>query len=133
MTIARNPDALIAYLEAREGWVFGYGPEPKTHDCVRFMAGGIAAVTGIDPLARFGAEWTTARGARRVLARAGGLVTAVSSVMTEIAPARAMRGDGGLVGSDTLVLIEGQTVVGLASDRGLIRLPRAALIKAWTV
>lgn len=129
----RNPDALIPYIEDREGWAFGYGQEPETHDCARFADGGVAAVTGISPLGRFTSQWTTRRGARQVLARHGGMAKAVSTVMTEINPDLAARGDVGLTTENTLVLIEGQTVVGLSPDRGLVREPRTALTRAWTI
>ncbi|MBJ7485970.1 hypothetical protein [Brevundimonas sp.] len=129
----RNPNALPAYLEAREAWAFGYGPEPRTQDCARFFAGGVEAVTGINPLGRFTSEWTTRRGARRVLARHGGMANAVSEVMTEIPVTLAQRGDGGLTDDSTLVLVEGDTVVGLHPERGQVRLPRSAMIRAWTI
>ncbi|KIC54559.1 hypothetical protein RM53_15745 [Brevundimonas nasdae] len=34
---------------------------------------------------------------------------------------------------EQLVLFEGETVVGVRSDRGLIRLPRAHAVRAWTI
>jgi hypothetical protein len=130
--VARDPHALIAFLEARADWTFGYGPEPRTHDCARFFSAGVAAVTGVAPLDRFAGRWTTELGAARVLRRAGGLDAAVSRIMTEIPITLAQRGDGGLTSGDALVLIEGETVVGL-SERGYYRLPRHALLKAWTI
>lgn len=130
--MSRDPHALIGFLEDREGWSFGYGPAPKTHDCARFCAAGVKAVTGVDPLKAFTGQWTTERGAKLVLARHGGMAKAVSEVMTEIDPRRAQRGDVGLTQDGALVLVEGEMVVGV-TDRGLIRLPRAALSTAWTV
>lgn len=130
--MSRNPDALIPYLEEREAWTFGYGREPLTQDCARFCGGGVEAVTGFNPLDRFASQWTTARGARRVLARHGGMAAAVSEVMTPVALTLAARGDVGLTHDGALVLIEGDTVAGV-TDRGLIRLPRAAVAQAWTV
>lgn len=130
--MSRDPHALIAYLEEREGWVFGYGPEPKTHDCARFCGGGVEAVTGENPLKRFTSQWSTRRGARRVLAAHGGMASAVSEVMTPVALTLAARGDVGLTHDGALVLIEGDTVAGV-TDRGLIRLPRDAVAQAWTL
>lgn len=129
----RDPNALPAYLEEREGWAFGYGPQPRTHECARFFAGGVAAVTGVDPLDRFSSQWTTRRGARRVLAKHGGMAKALGEVMTEIEPNLAQRGDGGLTDDRTLVLVEGDTVVGLDPERGYVRLPRSAMTRAWTI
>lgn len=128
----RDPHALIAFLESREDWTFGYGPGPKVHDCARFFSAGIEAVTGIAPLDRFSGRWTTEMGAARVLRRHGGMAAAVSEVMTEIPITLAQRGDGGLAAGDALVLVEGETVVGL-DDRGLFRLPRQSLLMAWTI
>lgn len=130
--MTRDPHALIAFLDSRQDWTFGYGPEPKTHDCARFFSDGIAAVAGVAPLDRFRGRWTTELGAARVMRRHGGLDAAVSSIMTEIPITLAQRGDGGLTAGDALVLIEGATLVGL-SERGLYRLPRHALLKAWTI
>lgn len=130
--MSRNPDALIPYLEEREAWTFGYGREPLTQDCARFCGGGVEVVTGFNPLDRFASQWTTARGARRVLARHGGMAAAVSEVMTPVSLTMAARGDVGLTHDGALVLIEGDTAAGV-TDRGLIRLPRAAVAQAWTV
>ena len=129
----RNHAALISSLEEREGWTFGYGPEPRTHDCARFAGGGVEAVTGINPLAHFSSEWTTRRGARRVLAAHGGMSKAVGEVMTPISPLFAQRGDVGLTADGQLVLFEGETVAGLKAGTGLNRLSRAAAVEAWTV
>lgn len=126
-----NRHALIAYLEEREAWTFGYAHGVRIHDCARFFAGGIAAVSGRDPLAAFGGSWTTERGAARVLARAGGMAAAVDSVLSRIDVSRAQRGDGGMTADGALVLVEGEAVVGLDPVRGFVRLPRAALHIAW--
>ncbi|MBX9707560.1 MAG: hypothetical protein K2X61_06475 [Caulobacteraceae bacterium] len=128
---ARCPEALVPFLETREDWAFGYGPEPRTHDCARFCGAGVAAVTGVDPLDAFAGRWTSERGARRVLAAHGGLASAVSTVMRPIAPTLAQRGDVGMTDDGALVLFEGQTVVGV-QERGLRRLPRSLVVFAWT-
>ena len=128
-----NPHGLIAYLEGREAWSFGYGREPMTHDCARFCGAGVEAVYGQNPLSRFSSEWTTRRGARRVLARHKGMAAAVSEVMIAIPVTLAQRGDVGLTADNTLVLVEGDMVVGLHPERGLIRQPRSAVTLAWTV
>lgn len=128
----RNHDAAIAYLEDRQDWAFGYGREPKTHDCARFVGGGVEAATGRNPLDGFSGEWTTRRGARRVLKAHGGMAAAVSEVMTPIAPTMARRWDVGLLADQTLVLIEGETVVGLSPQGGQVRRPRRDISRAWS-
>lgn len=130
--MSRNPEALIPYLESREAWRFGYGDGPNEHDCARFCGAGVEAVTGKNPLRSFSSQWKTLRGAKRVLARHGGMASAVSEVMTPISLTHASRGDVGLTHDGALVLIEGDTAAGV-TDSGLIRLPRAAIAQAWTV
>lgn len=129
----RDHLAAVAYIEAREDWVFGYGRAPRTHDCARFVGGGVEAATGRNPLKRFSSEWTTRRGARRVLAAHGGMAAAVGEVLTPLESVTlARRWDVGMTADDTLVLIEGDTVVGLSPTLGQVRQPRSALTRAWS-
>lgn len=127
----RDPAALIAFLESREDWRFGYERAPMTHDCARAMSDGIKAQTGRSPLDRFASEWTTRRGALRVIRRHGGLAAAVDTVMTRVDLPSAQRGDAGMTRDGALVLIEGDTLVGPA-DIGWQRLPREELAIAWS-
>lgn len=131
--MTRHPHALVEYLEDRESWTFSYGGEPRSHDCARFASGGVKAVTGVDPLNAFSGQWSTEQGARRVIARHGGMVAAVSEVMTPVPPTLAQRGDVGLTAENTLVLVEGEMVVGLSPERGQVRQPRLVMTHAWTV
>lgn len=128
-----EPNALIDYLDARRDWAFGYGPEPKTHDCARFCGAGVKAVYGVDPIAAFSSSWSTRRGARRVLAAHGGMAAAVSEVMTEIDVTMAKRGDVGMLENEQLVLFTGEDLVGLADTIGHLPLPRSLAVRAWTV
>ncbi len=128
-----GPDALIPFLEGREGFTFAYSGQPGTQDCARFCDAGVLAVTGVSPLAGFVSQWSSAIGAGRVLARHGGMAVAVDSVMDRIDVSLAGRGDVALLADRTLALVEGATVVGPAQTRGLFRLPRTAMIAAWTV
>lgn len=129
--------AFIAYLAQRERWAFGYGPEGRVQDCARFCDGGVLAFHGVAPLAAFAGHWTTARGAARVIRRAGGLAAAVSSVMEPVSVSLARRADVALFidakGTEALALVEGATLVGPAAGVGLARLPRGAMVRAWTV
>lgn len=130
-----TPDhsALVPFLEAREDWAFDYSGKRKTHDCARFCDAGVQAVYGVSPLQQFTSEWSTRRGARRVLAKHGGMAAAVSKVMTPIDPIAAQRGDVGMTEQGELVLFEGDVVVGLTDTQGYRRRPRAAAVKAWTI
>ncbi|WP_299133568.1 hypothetical protein [uncultured Amaricoccus sp.] len=65
---ARLPDwrpRLLAHFAAGRRLDFELG----IHDCARFAAGAVLAVTGVDPLA--GVVWRTEAGARRALGRLG--------------------------------------------------------------
>jgi|GEM_PF-731101 len=129
--------AFIAYLAQRESWAFGFGAEGRVQDCARFADGGVLAFHGVAPLASFAGQWSTARGAARVIRRAGGLAAAVSTVMDPVSVTLARRADVALFidakGAEALALVEGQTLVGPAEGVGLARLPRSAMIRAWTV
>ena len=131
----RDHLAMIAYLEEREAWTFGYRPEPRMHDCVRWASGATVALTGHDPLKTFGRRWRTEIGAGRVIRRAGGMATAITGVLPPIPTTLAQRGDWGLTANGAVVLFEGEGLVGLneAAGRGYARLPREAATQAWSV
>lgn len=131
--MVRDHLALHRYLAERSRLPFG--GEREWESCARFAARAVAAQTGTDPLTRLAEGWTTELQAASVIARAGGLAEAVSTVLTEIPPGLAQRGDVGFVPADTpaggvLVIVEGHHVVGPAAN-GVRRLPRAAVTRAW--
>lgn len=81
------PERLAAYLQASAGQRFAWG----SHDCVRFAAGAVLAVTGRDLLP---AQWHDRRSAARLLRTLGGLPAAVGAVLPALAgPQLAQRGD----------------------------------------
>lgn len=125
----RDLTAQAAFIAARETAPFAWGAQ----DCVTFAAGAVHALTGNDPLASL-PRWSSEREALAELARRGGLIEAVSAVLDELPRAWAHRGDVGAVEVDgglSLMVIEGLTLVGPGPD-GLIRLPRAHMIAAWS-
>lgn len=125
----RDLSSLAAYIAAREAVPFVWG----THDCVTFAAGAIAALTGADPLAGI-ARWQSLPDALHALDARGGLIAAVSSVLTPIPTAHAHRGDIGAVdGPDGpfLMVIEGVTLVG-PGIAGLMRHRRDAMVASWS-
>jgi hypothetical protein len=129
--MVRDHLALVAYMRERMRTGFAWGGQ----DCVTFAAGAVEAQTGADPLREISSRWSTERGAARVLKTFGGMEAAVSSVLRPIAPAMAARGDvaGWLDGKGRLQLaiVEGETLIG-PGQAGLTRLPRKAMVKAWS-
>lgn len=122
---ARDLDALLGYLAEAEARPFAWG----RHDCVRFAGGAVEAATGRKPALP---TWTSERGALRVLARLGGLEAAVDGVLTRTPAALAQRGDVALVDDAALGVVEGEFVLALSPDAGLVRLPRSAIRTAWS-
>lgn len=128
----RDYDALVAFLDTHARTPFAWWD----FDCVTCAAQGVEAQTGVDPLTPvLPRRWRTARGAARALHLVGGLAAAVDLALPRVAVGSAMRGDVGLVerlnGRQSLVLVEGDLVVGPGFD-GLVRLPRAAVLVAWS-
>lgn len=131
--MTRNPHALIDYLDDRADWSFGYADGDREQDCVRYCDGGVLAVTGVSPLSAVAETWSSEREARRVLAAHGGMASAVDDVMAPIPTTFAGRGDVGMTADSQLGLFDGDALVCLRPDRGLIRLPRAHAVRAWTL
>ena len=131
MTKPRDTEALVAFIESRMRAPFAWGK--GRNDCISFFGGAVLAQTGVNRLAAL-PNWTTQRGALRVLKGLGGLEAAIDSVLTPVAMAQAARGDGALVKTASglaVMVIEGETLVGPGLD-GTERLPRAAMIRAWS-
>lgn len=129
---ARDHLALVLLIEARMRAPLAWGK--RAHDCVSFAGAAALAQTGEDFLKGL-PDWTTARGAARVLKGLGGLEAAVDGVLPTVPLALAQRGDIGLVEIDgvaSLMVIEGETLVGPGVD-GLVRRPRGDLRKAWSL
>lgn len=129
----RDHEALSRYLAARHSQPFAWGRD--ANDCVSFALGAVEAQRG-DQLRQGLPNWKTERGARRVLARLGGLEAAVDGVLTSVAPAFARRGDIALVthaatGDQALFVVEGDTLVG-PDARGARRVRRSHMLKAWS-
>ena len=128
----RNYEAMIALVESRARAPLAWGDH--ANDCVSFARASVTALTGADPMAGLGHHWKTARGAARVLKHLGGLAAAADTVLPRIEPAMARRGDVGLVrieGRDSLVIVEGETVVG-PGEAAQVRLPRGMMTAAWS-
>jgi len=128
----RDLVAFYALLEERGRRPFAWGREAT--DCVALVLAAIAAQTGRDALP--GVIWASEAEAERVIADLGGLEAAMDERLRTIAPAHAQRGDVAGVPDArfgvSLMLVEGAALVGPGA-RGLLRLPRVAMIRAWSV
>jgi hypothetical protein len=129
--MARDIAAWLAFIASRQDTPFAWG----SNDCCGFASGAVEALTGRNLPAEAGLHWSTPREAARSLSDAGGLEAVADRLLTEIHPASAMRGDLGIVAGrrrPVVVVVEGANLIG--PDRnGLGRLPRSALLKAWSV
>ncbi|WP_230630707.1 DUF6950 family protein [Sphingomonas sp. Leaf37] len=130
--MARDIDAFAGFIAGRSAMPFAWGR--KANDCVGFILAGIMAQTGQDPLPDV--TWTTERGAARVIRQLGGLETALDQRLRPILPALAQRGDVAGVFDHrfgvSLLFVEGLSLVG-PGGRGLKRLPRSTMTKAWSI
>lgn len=130
--MARDLHAFAGFLAERGPMPFTWGR--SANDCVGFILAGILAQTKRDMLP--GVTWTTELGARRIARRLGGLEHALDVRLRSIAPAMAQRGDiAGVVDPRfgvSLLFVEGVTLAG-PGVRGTKRLPRTAMIKAWSI
>ncbi len=135
--IARDYDAWHAYLRSVLGRPHDWG----THDCVKSGFASAKALVGRDLLAELGSDWTSHKGALRVLSRLGGLEAGMDRLLPRTPCAHAHRGDLGMVMTPdygpTLVVIEGPTLCA-PGPRGLQRLNRAILTEdlgaiAWSL
>lgn len=130
------PERLAAYLATARRRPFAWG----AHDCALFSAGAVEALTGTDLAAPYRGRYTTARGAARVLRRAGAgsLDAFVAGYFPRLpGPLLAQRGDLALVDSGTgaglaLGVVYGAQVLSVGPD-GLAEVPLSAAVTAWRV
>ena len=124
----RDIAALIAFIEARTALPHDF----DGNDCVTHVLGASEAQFGVkvDP----GVSWTTARGAKRTIAKLGGLEAAFDRFFDRIEPGMAQFGDiAGVIDPVSgfhVMLVEGQ-VLSAPGERRLDRVPRNRMVTAW--
>jgi hypothetical protein len=128
------PDRLADVIARHDALPFDYG----ISDCGKLLADVIEALTGELP-ERLRGEYHDAASARARLREQGcdNLAQLLASVLEEIHPAFAGRGDVGIADYPGAIIGGGVVVVGLdligKGYDGTVRLPRAALSRAFRV
>jgi len=88
------PQRLEAYIQERMHAPFEWG----VHDCCRFAAGAVIAVTGEDPMHAF--DYRNELGAARLIKQAGSLETLLLDTLGPPLPAVSFAGRGDVVLAD---------------------------------
>lgn len=129
--MARDIEALHRFLAERSEMPFDWGR--RANDCVSFALTAVEAQTGDG---RWGNEdWSSLLGAKRILNRIGGVEAFVDARFRRIQLSRAARGDiAGVAHPEfgtALTIVEGAMLAG-PGEAGIFRLPRPAMIVAWS-
>lgn len=124
---------LDAAIEAARARPFELGG----HDCCRFAASCVDAITGSDLVGELGRHYADDSTARRFLAARGGMRAAVTSFLGEPRDGwtRARRGDVCLVpteGMDGVGICVGPYIA-VAAERGLSLYPISAALAVWVI
>jgi hypothetical protein len=131
MTVARDFEALHAFIGSRHAMPHAWGR--STNDCVGYVLGAVEAMTGV--VVGPDLTWSSREEAEAVIAQFGSLEAAFDAHFERVPVALAQRGDIGGVADDTFGIhpgiIEGLSIVG-PGDRGNRRIPRRAMIVAWS-
>jgi len=133
------PRRLDDFLQAASERPFSWGER----DCCTLAADAVQAMTGDDPYTLWRGKYKSARGAARIVAKAGGLVGLWTQLLGQpVAPLMARRGDVVVVGGVACApgWSEAAGVVDLtgmwiacAGPAGLVSLPLSAAVAAWRV
>lgn len=128
------PELLADYAAARMTTPFAWG----SHDCVGFAAGGVAALTGLDPLAPLRGTYGSEAEAEAIIAADGNLFRLVCRLWAEAGlppcpPTLAQRGDTAWIQGENdqaMGLVLGDSIAVPGPDR-LAFYPLSAALRAW--
>lgn len=125
------PQRLALYLEQRRATPFEWG----VHDCCRFAAGAVEAMTGRNRMDHF--AYSTELGAARLIQRAGGLEVLLRETLGEPLPSlgQAQRGDvvlADLESGPTVGVFLGR-VAAFAADIGITWRSATVCHLAWRI
>lgn len=129
--MTRDFDALHSFIDARQAAPHAWGR--LANDCVGYALGAVEAQTGV--IVAPDVQWSTREEALRTIGTFGSLEQAFDGHFERVATALAQRGDIAGVCDDEFgihpMIVEGGTLVG-PGERGNRRLPRSAMIIAWS-
>jgi hypothetical protein len=127
--------ALLAVWREQRADGFAWG----VRDCLTFCGDVALAMTGTDPIADLRGRYTTAVGARRVMASEGwaDMGDVAASFLDEIPVAWARSGDWAQIdngdGTDTLGVVAGATIAARTETRGIGQVPLTGARRAFRV
>ena len=126
------PERLAAYIEEHRNTPFRWG----SHDCCRFAAGAVLAMTGRDPMADF--DYANEIGALRLIKKAGSLDVLLHQTLGQPLPSVAQARSGDVVitdinGGSSVGVCLGRTCAFAAEPAGLAFSPRTAARAAWRI
>ena len=126
------PELLADYIASRRASPFVWG----THDCCKFAAGAVEAITGENPMHDF--HYGNEIGALRLIAEAGSLDALVTGVLGEPLPsvAQVKRGDvvlADLGNGPTVGVCLGAPAAYAAAAGGVLLLLAAGARMAWRI
>lgn len=130
------PAKLAAHLDTVKALPFAW----VSNDCCTFAAGAVLAITGLDPMAPLRGKYATQAGAKRLIARAGGLQALVCRYLGEPLQTRAMAGRGDVVlyemlepyGPHALGICVG-SMIAAPGPAGTVLLPITVASAAWRI
>jgi len=136
--MTRHYDWLTKFREFEEN---RYGPfKWGENDCCLYACDAIAAITGVDPAAKL-RGYTTEAEANALIAQYGTLEDLAVAITTEygmpeLSPKKAQRGDVVLcrwMDKLSLCIIGTHGHPQGPSERGIVALPRGAMLRGWSV
>lgn len=136
MILIRRPDwrsRLSACIDGALQRPFEWG----RHDCALFAAEAVLAMTGTDPAVGFRGNYSSARGAMKILGRGGydDHVDYAAARLPELHPALAATGDIAVIAADegpALGVVAG-AFVAVPGPEGLSFVPRSRVVRAFHV
>jgi hypothetical protein len=116
---------LRRYIETSAATPFKTG----THDCALFWAGGVEAMTGIDPAADYRGKYTTFRDGKQLIG--GDLGDYAKRFFEEVPPAMAQVGDLAMV-KGACGIVQGEHIYMLGRG-GIMTVPLTRATRAFRV